>query len=251
NQQRLVAVGRGAEDIGEEAAVREIPVGFAHFRALWREPFDVIGAVGLLAHDPAVWLQLREAMAKARELADKVGHIVLAAQPWPVDPAGLVVLAVGVVVATLTVAAFVSRQQQRHALCQKQAGQVVTAQFASERNDIGIVRCTFGSAISAEVIIGTVVIVFAIGLVVLLLVADEIIECEAVMHGHVVNAAVQPAAIVLELRGRSGHTVRQIADEGSLAAPEAANGLAVEIVPLRPSGRERADLIAAGTDVPW
>src|SRR5262249_40308985 len=107
------------------------------------------------------------------------------------------------------------------------------------------------SAISAEVIIGTVVIVFAIGLVVLLLVADEIIECEAVMHGHVVNAAVQPAAIVLELRGRSGHTVRQIADEGSLAAPEAANGLAVEIVPLRPSGRERADLIAAGTDVPW
>src|SRR5215510_2140348 len=81
NQQRLVAVGRGAEDIGEEAAVREIPVGFAHFRALWREPFDVIGAVGLLAHYPAVWLQLREAMAKARELADKVGHIVLAAQP--------------------------------------------------------------------------------------------------------------------------------------------------------------------------
>jgi len=32
----------GAEDIGEKASVRIIPVGIAHFAALWSQPFDVI-----------------------------------------------------------------------------------------------------------------------------------------------------------------------------------------------------------------
>ena len=45
--------------------------------------------------------------------------------------------------------------------------------------------------------------------------------------------------------------VREVADQVAVAAPEAARGLAVEVVPFRPAGRKAADLIAAGADVPW
>src|SRR6185312_3611602 len=102
-----------------------------------------------------------------------------------------------------------------------------------------------------DIVVRAVAILLAVLLIVLVLVADEIGEREAIVHGHVVDAAARAAAIVLELRRRSGHAVCQVADQVSLAAPEAAGRLAVEVVPFRPAGRKAADLVAAGADVPW
>src|SRR6185312_7752936 len=64
------------------------------------------------------------------------------------------------------------------------------------------------------------------------------------------DARARPAAVVLELRGRAGQRVRHVTDEIAFAAPVAACRLAVDVVPLRPTGREAADLIAAEADVP-
>ena len=53
---------------------------------------------------------------------------------------------------------------------------------------LGIVGRSFDAAIRAVVVVRSVAIVFAVGLVVLVLVADEIGEREAIMHGDVVDA---------------------------------------------------------------
>ena len=51
------------------------------------------------------------------EVTDKIGKILaLDAQAGPIDPADLIVLAIGIVVALLAVADFVAGEQHRYAL---------------------------------------------------------------------------------------------------------------------------------------
>src|SRR6187551_3622634 len=96
------------------------------------------------------------------------------AEIFPADPADLVVLAVGVVVAVLGVADFVAGQDQRHALRQQQGRQLILAQLAAQCGYRHIVSRAFVAAIVAVVVAGAVAVVLAIGLVVLLLVAEQV-----------------------------------------------------------------------------
>src|SRR5262245_66023985 len=118
-------------------------------------------------------LELRKALTQLRELADEIGHVVLAAERGPVDPAGLIILAIGVVVAALAVGAFVAGEQKRHALRQQQAGELIAAQPAPQREDVGIVRRSLGAAVGAQVVVGAVACGLGIGFVVIVLVAEE------------------------------------------------------------------------------
>ena len=75
--------------------------------------------------------------------ARRVGEI-------PVDPADLVVLAVGVVVAALRAIQLVARQQHRHALREEQRGQHVAHLAAAQRDDAPVVGRTFDAAVPAD-----------------------------------------------------------------------------------------------------
>src|SRR6185437_2497562 len=119
-----------------------------------------------------------------------------------------------------------------------------------QREDGRILGRAFGAAIGALIVVGTVAVLFAVRLVVLVLVARPIVQRKAVMHRDVVDRGTRPAPVVLELGRRAGHAMGEIADQIAVAAPEAPRGLAVEVVPLRPAGRKGADLIAAGPDIP-
>ena len=83
------------------------------------------------------------------------------AEPRPVHPADLVVLAIGVVVAALAVADLVAGEDQRHALRQQQRGQLIAAQQPPPLEDRGIVGRPFDAAIEAVVVVGAVAVVFA------------------------------------------------------------------------------------------
>src|SRR3954447_13817620 len=52
-------------------------------------------------------------------------------------------------------------------------------------------------------------------------------------------------------RRRAGERAGKLAEQAAFAAPVAPHGLAVDVVPFRPAGREAADLVAAEPDVPW
>src|SRR6185503_2461080 len=90
-----------------------------------------------------------------------------------------------------------------------------------------------------------VVVVLAVGLVVLLVVGDQVAQGEAVVRGDEVDAGHRPARGVLVQIRRAGQPGRELADGAGLATPEVADGVAVLAVPFGPLRREVADLIAA------
>src|SRR5712664_3862187 len=106
------------------------------------------------------------------------------------------------------------------------------------------------AAIVAVIVVGAVAIVLAVGLVVLLVVAEQIGEGKTVMHGDVVDAGARVAAVMIEQVGRAGHAAGNFADQAAFAAPVTPHRAAIAVVPLRPLGRKRADLIAAHAEVP-
>src|SRR6185437_782005 len=183
-----------------------------------------VGAVRTSAVEPAARADLRETLAQRGHVADEIGEVVaFAAKTFPTDPADLVVLAIGVVVAALGVADLVAGQDQRQPLRQQQAGQLVFAQLSPQRDDRGIVGRAFVAAIVAVVVAGAVAIVLAIGLVVLFVVAEQIRESETVMHGDMVDAGAVAAAVMVVHVGRAGHAAGDLADQAAFAAPVTAH----------------------------
>ncbi len=78
----------------------------------------------------------------------------------------------------------------------------------------------------------------------------QIVEGEAVVGGDEVDAGVgAPAAVLVEIAG-AGEAVAQLGGDALGAAPEAADGVAVAAVPLRPEDGEVAHLVAALAQVP-
>src|SRR5437868_15465020 len=106
------------------------------------------------------------------------------------------------------------------------------------------------SAIVALVLAGAVAIVFAICLVVLFVVAEQILQREAVMYRDVIDAGAGRAAVVVEEVGRPGHTAGDFADQAACAYPIAPHRRAFRIVPFRPLRGKRTDLVATESEVP-
>src|SRR5579871_6065741 len=100
--------------------------------------------------------------------------------------------------------------------------------------DRGIVRRTFATAVVAVVVVRAVAIAFAVGLVVLAVVAEQVGQRETVVHGDVVDAGALHAAVVVEQIRRSGHAAGDFADQAAFTAPVATQGAAVAVIPFRP-----------------
>src|SRR5690606_34991409 len=101
------------------------------------------------------------------------------------------------------------------------------------------------------VVVGmTVAVVLAVRLAVLVVVRDEVVQAEAVMGGDEVDARPWlPAALAEQVAG-SGDAWGEIGQLAILALPEGAHCVAELVVPFRPAGRELADLVATGADIP-
>src|SRR5690606_37761643 len=93
-------------------------------------------------------------------------------------------------------------------------------------------------------------VVLAVGLVVLVVVADDVVQGEAVMGGDEVDAGPGLAAAAIEEVRRTGDPRRQRPGRTVVAFPEGPGAVAEAVVPLRPSGQELPDLVAPGTAVP-
>jgi len=191
-----------AEHISEEAAVRKRPVGLFHFHGSRRQPQHAVGAVGAPSVEPALATDLAEAAAQLGHVADEIGEVVaLLAEVFPADPAGFVVLAIGVVVTVLRIADLVAGQHQRRALCEEEAGELVLAKLAAQRRDRGIVGRALMAAIIAVVVARAVAVVFAVGLVVLLVVAEQVRQRKTVVDGDMVDAGPRQAVVVMKQVG--------------------------------------------------
>ena len=92
----------------------------------------------------------------------------------PVQPADLVVLAVGIVVALLAAPHLVAHQQHRRAQRQHGDGQQVAHLALAQRQHRRVGGGAFDAAVPAAVVVVAVAVAFAVGLVVAFVVADQV-----------------------------------------------------------------------------
>ena len=165
-----------------------------------------------------VWKKVRRRRAGCRlrraiRCLTKRWKSAFSSSEGPVDPAGEVVLALGVVVAALGAQEFVAGQEHGDALGEQQGGDQVLGLAFAEGEDGRVVGRAFDAAVPGEVLVGAVAVVFAVGLVVLVVVADEVVEGEAVVAGDEVDG-VQGAS-----GGGRGRRSRRGGRRGELVMP--------------------------------
>src|SRR5439155_23272871 len=96
------------------------------------------------------------------------------------------------------------------------------------------------AAVPAAVVVGTVAVVLAVRLVVLAVVGDEVVEREAVVAGHEVDALLGLALLVAVDFGTADDPVRHPAHGARFAAEEVAHVIAKAAVPLLPGVPDEA-----------
>src|SRR5699024_2698256 len=172
-------------------------------------------------------------------------------QVLPVDPGQLVVLGVDVVVALLGAAHLVPVGEHRHPLGDHQRGEEVALLASAQAQDVLVVGGAFGAAVPGPVVALPVPVVLTVGLVVLLVVGDQVGEGEPVVGGDEVDRGDRGASGAFVQVGGSGQPAGELAEGGGLTAPEVAHGVPVLAVPLGPQRREPAHLVAPAAQVPW
>src|SRR5205823_11369371 len=110
-------------------------------------------------------------------------------------------------------------------------------------DDVLVVAVALDAEVPRPVVRVAVLVPLAVGLVVLVVVGDEVAQREAVVAGDEVDRRIGPAAVVLVEIARAGQAVAQLRDAGLGATPEVADAVAVFAVPLGPQRRELADLV--------
>src|SRR5271165_3519851 len=115
----------------------------------------------------------------------------------PVVPTDLVVLAVGVVVAALGAQDLIAAAQHGNPLRKKQRRQQVACLYFARPVDLRIIGRPLGAHVPRMVVVRAVLIVLAVGLVVLFVVADQIVQREAVMCHNEIYAGVGFAPVML------------------------------------------------------
>ena len=106
----------------------------------------------------------------------------------PRNPAELVVLTVGVVVAPLSSPELISRRNHRHALGEEQGKKHVAQLPAPAAHHGEVFRWTLSAAVPAVVVVVPVAVLLPVCLIVLVVVADQITERDTVVGGHDVDA---------------------------------------------------------------
>src|SRR6185437_8337663 len=239
--------GGAAQDIADAARHWIPPILDGRFLALRRDPADVLeaGFRNRLAAEEARPREDAMAAAQIDEETHEIAELlVLRTDAQPVGPRDIVVLAVSVVVAALRAADLVAREQHRNTQRQQQGGEQIALLLVAKRRDRRIVGRPLGPAVPAEITVVAVAIALAIGLVVLLVVRDEIGQREAVMGGDEIHARPGPPAAMRKDVRRAGEARGEIGDDALVALPEAAHRVTVLRVPFRPTRREATELVA-------
>ena len=171
----------------------------------------------------------------------------MAVEQRPIEPTGLVILAVGVVIALLGAAHLVAGGEHGDAAREQQDGRKVAYLPVAERLDRRIVGFTLDAAVPAQVIVDAVAVAFAVGLVVLVVIGDQVVEGEAIVAGYKVDAIDrQPSLVLIEI-GTAGQAGSHGAHQSRIALDEAADIVAIAAVPLRPAiPWKMPDLIQSG-----
>ncbi len=223
-----------------------------HLAAVRLEPGDVLecfGRIGLPA-EVAPAAEQRLGLAQRDGLGGERQQRLVVRGEIPVDPGDLVVLGVGVVVPVLRPVDLVAVRQHRHALRQHHCRDQVALGTGADGVDIRVVGFAFDAEVARLVVVVPVVVVLAVGLVVLVFVADKVAQGESIVRHDEVDAGARSAARLAKDVRRARHAVGEIGPAAVVAQPPLPHAIAKAIVPFRPQGGEMSGLVAARANIP-
>ena len=125
-----------------------------------------------------------------------------------------------------------------------------TLLLGAERQHGQIVGGAFDAAVPTDVVVGAVAIVFAVGFVVFVVVADQVGQREAVVAGDEIDAGVRPPAAPFVQIARAAEARGEFRRHAAVPFPEMADAIAILAVPLRPQRRKVAHLVAPFAQIP-
>ena len=189
-------------------------------------------------------------LTKSVEGSHESMDVAMLLQQAPVEPADIGVLAVGVIVAPLGPADFVAHEQHRRAGCQQIECEEVLDLAIAQRLHHWIIGGSLHAAIPAQIVIGAVAVVLAIGLVVLVVVRHQIIEGEAVMAGHEIDALLGLALLVsVDVRAAQDPT-GDARHRAAVAFEEPPHVVTEPAVPLLPPLADKASHLIESCSIP-
>src|SRR5581483_1088769 len=154
-----------------------LPLFVGHLSSLRMQPENVLD---LSTFDPATLKEIsaaenRMALSQRNHTLRECEQIAIDVRRVPVDPADFVILTIRVVIPLLTMTDRISRQHHGHALRQEKRCQKISFLPRTQRIYLRIIGWPLNPAIPAAIVVGSVSIVFSVGLIVLLVVADQVL----------------------------------------------------------------------------
>src|SRR6478672_510926 len=181
------------------------------------------------------------------EQRDETMDVSMLCEQHPIEPAGFVVLAIGVVVPKLCSPHFVTHEKHGHTDRKHRYGQKIFYLPVSELLRTGIIGRTFNTAVPTSIVVRPVAVIFAVCFVVLGVIRDEVIEGEAVMARYKINALLGLAFLVTVNRRAASQPVRKVSNRMLLSAKKTPDIISKSPVPLLPTvSDETADLVKSG-----
>src|SRR5262249_54718625 len=157
---------------------------------------------GKLATEERLPPQGRVALAELNHLADEALEVLVLLRQRPVHPARLVVLAPGIVVPLLSSQKFVPSGEHWDSLGKQERGDEVLRLPGAEGENLRVGSFALDAAVPGVILVPAVAVAFAVLLVVLQVVTDQVPEREAVVTGDVVDRVPrQPAVPMIAVRG--------------------------------------------------
>ena len=99
----------------------------------------------------------------------------------PIEPADFVILTIGVVISLLGVPDFITSQEHGYSLREQENSHKIFDLALSQCFYVWITRLSFQTMVATVILIGTIAVVFPVGLIVFGMVGYQVIEREAVM----------------------------------------------------------------------
>src|SRR5271154_2887094 len=144
---------------------------------------------------------------------------------------------------------FVARDHHRQALRKQKGNEKIAHLLLAKSIDALIIRGAFGAAVPRAVVGGAVLVILTVGVVVFVVVADQVVEREAIVSGDEIHGGPGFAPRAIEDVAGSAQAFHEFT-YGGVAFPEIAHGVAKFVVPLTPARRKFSDLVATWTTIP-
>ena len=182
-------------------------------------PVDFGAAQQLVEAQPEALLITRTQQPETmgNEFPRESMEVLVAVEEVPVEPAGLIIVAIGIVVSGLAAPRLVSHRHHRYADRKHRDHQKIPYLSGSQCFDGRVVRWPFHAAIPAAIVVRAIAIVLAVRLVVLGLVGNKVVQREAVMASDEIDALLGLSFLMCVDIGAAQNPVRHPSDRSGSA----------------------------------